>query len=70
LAVNRHEIDLLEVSFTTRPMHGATEVLGWKSTTTGRARFEDLGLAELKAYGDQLVSDIETRRLRIASFEA
>jgi len=26
-----YEIDLLEISFTTRPVHGATKVLGWKS---------------------------------------
>ena len=26
-----YEIDLLEISFTTRPVQGATKVLGWKS---------------------------------------
>jgi hypothetical protein len=29
----------------------------------------DAALAELKAYGDQLVSDIETRPLRLATFK-
>ncbi|MEK6272358.1 MAG: HK97 family phage prohead protease [Actinomycetota bacterium] len=26
-----YEVDLYEISFTTRPVHGATKVLGWKS---------------------------------------
>jgi hypothetical protein len=32
-------------------------------------RLADLSLAELKAYGDELTKDIETRPIRIVSFE-
>jgi hypothetical protein len=64
-------------------MHAATRATSWKSARqqaydamtgllgeTKRRDLADLSLAELKAYGDELIADIDTRPpVQIKSFE-
>ena len=79
------EIDLLEVSITATPTHQSTRALSWKSVADGeheiiaaafaqassaKPELSALTIDELKAYGDELTKDIETRPLRVASFDA
>jgi HK97 family phage prohead protease len=71
-----YEIDLLEISATSKPMHPATRALSWKSAD-GSEPLDDSDLdamtdAELRAYTTALIGDIDTKAhqpIRIATFE-
>ena len=62
-------IDLFEITLTGTPANSDTRVLSAKSVDSKPDYLAGLSLAELKAYGDALTKDIETRPIRIMSFD-
>jgi hypothetical protein len=70
-------VDLLEISYTSNPVHPATRALGWRSMSPTTKRYLDPRtgrrmdypelLAHTKAMADLM--DRKSRPIRIASFE-